>query len=111
MRPNSVVFEFGHFSGFNRGLERFKGITDFQNVTPEQFAIFGQVRSTKEETLNRRATLDLIAASFSCLSLVEPENNVGMPKLISIFLIAASLSGLAIASDWKREVNGRWALP
>ena len=31
-----------------------------------------------------------------------------MPRLISIFLIVVSLSGLASASDWKREVNGRW---
>jgi hypothetical protein len=31
-----------------------------------------------------------------------------MTKLISAFLIAISLSGLAFASDWKREVNGRW---
>ena len=31
-----------------------------------------------------------------------------MPKLISILLIVVSLNGLAFASDWKREVNGRW---
>ena len=31
-----------------------------------------------------------------------------MPKLISIFLIVVSLDGLAFASEWKREVNGRW---
>jgi hypothetical protein len=31
-----------------------------------------------------------------------------VPKLISIFLIVVSLDGLAFASEWKREVNGRW---
>ena len=40
--------------------------------------------------------------------LTKPENSVAMPRLISIFLIIVSLGGLAFASDWKREVNGRW---
>jgi hypothetical protein len=31
-----------------------------------------------------------------------------MPKPISILMITVSLSGLGFASDWKREVNGRW---
>ena len=31
-----------------------------------------------------------------------------MPKLILISLVLISLCSLVFASDWKREVNGRW---
>src|SRR3981081_2544422 len=30
------------------------------------------------------------------------------PNVFSIFLIVVSLGGVAFASDWKREINGRW---
>jgi hypothetical protein len=32
----------------------------------------------------------------------------GVSKLISILLCVVSLHSTALASDWKREVNGRW---
>jgi hypothetical protein len=33
-------------------------------------------------------------------------NTDGMKRLFPIWLLLLSLSGLAFASDWKREVNG-----
>ena len=54
----------------------------------------------------------LILLRFRLLSEFSPnpETLVDMPKLIliSLVLISLSLCGLAFASDWKREVNGRW---
>jgi hypothetical protein len=52
----------------------------------------------------------LILLQFRLLSEFSPnpETLVGMPKLILISLVLVSLCGLALASDWRREVNGRW---
>jgi hypothetical protein len=35
-------------------------------------------------------------------------NTDAMKRLFPILLLLLSLSGLAFASDWKQEVNGRW---
>jgi hypothetical protein len=52
----------------------------------------------------------LILLRFRLLSEFSPnpETLLGMPKLILISLVLISLCSLVFASDWKREVNGRW---
>jgi hypothetical protein len=36
MRCQAAVPEPGHFAGFNRSLERFQGISDFLDLTPDE---------------------------------------------------------------------------
>ena len=40
--PDAAGLKSSHLSGFSRVLERFQGISDFLNLAPGQFDVFGR---------------------------------------------------------------------